>query len=266
MVADGRAGWDEMAAFYDATRALPAGGEAEAPALLAERLRALGVTRLLEIGVGTGRMALPLAAAGIPVVGADRSPEMVAVLRGKPGGDALPVVLCDAGALPFARAFDGVLFSHFLHLVPDLGALARQVGAAVRPGALVAVLDTGFAPEPLGERVRALVAAALGEAFRSRRGDGGSRDRDLLRALLAPLGGGEPEAVVLGAWPRSATLRGHLDDVRARKWWHYRTLPPEAVAAAADAAERELRDAGADLDARVLEPVGVRLLHGRAGA
>ena len=49
----------------------------------------------LEFAVGTGRIALPLAAAGVPVEGIEMSPHMVARLREKPGGDAIPVTIGD---------------------------------------------------------------------------------------------------------------------------------------------------------------------------
>ena len=49
----------------------------------------------LELAVGTGRVALPLAARGIPVDGIDVSPAMVARLREKPGGDAIAVTMGD---------------------------------------------------------------------------------------------------------------------------------------------------------------------------
>ena len=42
----------------------------------------------LELGVGTGRIALPLARRGVRVYGIDLSEAMVARLRAKPGGDA----------------------------------------------------------------------------------------------------------------------------------------------------------------------------------
>src|SRR5436309_3158093 len=51
--------------------------------------------RVLELGIGTGRMAVPLAAQGIEVHGIDASPEMVAHLREKPGGEKLPVTIGD---------------------------------------------------------------------------------------------------------------------------------------------------------------------------
>lgn len=48
--------------------------------------------RVLELGIGTGRIALPLAARGVDVSGIEGSPSMVARLRGKPGGSRLQVV------------------------------------------------------------------------------------------------------------------------------------------------------------------------------
>jgi len=51
--------------------------------------------RVLELGVGTGRVAVPLAATGLDVHGIEASPAMVEQLRAKPGGDALDVTLGD---------------------------------------------------------------------------------------------------------------------------------------------------------------------------
>jgi SAM-dependent methyltransferase len=50
---------------------------------------------VLELGVGTGRLALPLAARGLAVDGVDASEDMLAQLRTKPGGDVLPVTVGD---------------------------------------------------------------------------------------------------------------------------------------------------------------------------
>ena len=54
-----------------------------------------GVGRALELGIGTGRIALPLALRGVPVHGIDLSRAMVARLRAKPGGDAIGVTIGD---------------------------------------------------------------------------------------------------------------------------------------------------------------------------
>ena len=60
--------------------------------LLAELARG---GRALELGIGTGRVALPLADRGVEVRGIDLSQAMVAKLREKPGGDRIPVEIGD---------------------------------------------------------------------------------------------------------------------------------------------------------------------------
>jgi SAM-dependent methyltransferase len=54
-----------------------------------------GSGRALELAIGTGRVALPLAALGVEVHGIDASEAMVARLREKPGGEAIPVTMGD---------------------------------------------------------------------------------------------------------------------------------------------------------------------------
>jgi len=54
-----------------------------------------------ELGVGSGRLAVPLAEAGVNVIGVDASPSMVAAMAAKPRGGAVPAVLGDLAALPF---------------------------------------------------------------------------------------------------------------------------------------------------------------------
>jgi SAM-dependent methyltransferase len=51
--------------------------------------------RALELGIGTGRIALPLVERGVEVHGVDASDRMVAKLKAKPGGDAIPVTMGD---------------------------------------------------------------------------------------------------------------------------------------------------------------------------
>jgi len=49
--------------------------------------------RALELGIGTGRLALPLQQSGVEIVGIDSSRAMIARLRSKPGGEKVPVVM-----------------------------------------------------------------------------------------------------------------------------------------------------------------------------
>ena len=61
---------------------------------------------VLELAIGTGRVALPLAARGLSVHGIDASEAMVAKLREKPGGGAIPVTIGDFADVGVEGAFD----------------------------------------------------------------------------------------------------------------------------------------------------------------
>ncbi|MGD9890809.1 MAG: class I SAM-dependent methyltransferase [Dehalococcoidia bacterium] len=59
----------------------------------------------LELAIGTGRIALPLAARGVRVDGIDISPPMVAQLRAKPGGDRIAVTMGDFADVPVPGSY-----------------------------------------------------------------------------------------------------------------------------------------------------------------
>jgi ubiquinone/menaquinone biosynthesis C-methylase UbiE len=109
-----------------------------------------GKERCLEIGVGTGRIALPLAERGIDMIGADLSPAMLARLRANAGGTSpFPVVVADVTALPLADAsVDAVLGCHVLHLIPDWRAALDQACRVLRPGGVLLLDFGGPTPTP----------------------------------------------------------------------------------------------------------------------
>jgi SAM-dependent methyltransferase len=84
----------DTAAVYDAQ---PRGDEQAAVSFLHQLA---GEGPALELAVGTGRIALPLAARGVRVDGIDFSPAMVARLRAKPGGEDLSVTMGDFADVP----------------------------------------------------------------------------------------------------------------------------------------------------------------------
>lgn len=94
----------EVAARYDHTLGAMGSPEVLGPTvdLLAELA---GAGAALEMAIGTGRIALPLAARGVPVSGIELSPDMVAQLRAKPDGDAIPVVIGDMTTTRVEGAF-----------------------------------------------------------------------------------------------------------------------------------------------------------------
>jgi SAM-dependent methyltransferase len=111
---------------------------------LAELARIAGPGPALELGIGTGRVALPLAEHGIEVHGIDYSEAMVAQLRAKPGGEAIPVTIGDFSARPPAGPFAVVFVvaGTFFEL-PSQDAQVRcfeNVARRLQPGGLF-VLD-----------------------------------------------------------------------------------------------------------------------------
>ena len=117
--------FDRAAGYYDATRGLSDEGVARQTELLAGELGGRGVA--LEVGVGTGQVALPLHDAGVRVVGMDLSSPMLAKLVEKAKGRSpVPLVQADATRMPFRDgAFGAAYLRWVLHLIPEM---AGRVG------------------------------------------------------------------------------------------------------------------------------------------
>lgn len=127
--------FDRVADVYDATRALPKGVPDAIAGRVVEATNAGPETRFLELGVGTGRIAEPLIAAGYPYTGVDISADMLARLRAK-AGDApnLTIVEGDVTDLPFPDdSFDVALTVHVLHLVSDWHKALAEARRALTP-------------------------------------------------------------------------------------------------------------------------------------
>ena len=104
----------------------------------------------LELGIGTGRVALPLAARGVEVHGIDASAAMVERLQAKPGGHAIPVTMGDFADLPVEGSFRLVfaVFNTFFSL-PTQDEQVRcfqAVAAHLAPGG--AFVIEAFVPDP----------------------------------------------------------------------------------------------------------------------
>ena len=109
--------------------------------------------RCLEIGVGTGRIALPLAREGVSIVGVDISREMLKKLVYKAGDSSPLIAVADATRLPFgANTFSSAIAAHVLHLIPNWTAAVGELLRVVQPGGIVLASRgggqrTGWGPE-----------------------------------------------------------------------------------------------------------------------
>lgn len=153
--------FDRAADYYDETRSL----SGELMDVLVSRLLA-ELPRggpCLEIGVGTGRIALPLTRHGVRVVGVDISAEMLRKLTAKAGA-TVPLAIADATRLPFAaKAFSSAIASHVLHLIPRWRSAVDELVRVVVPGGVVLASRSADARAEWNRRVRRRFFAEAGD-------------------------------------------------------------------------------------------------------
>jgi SAM-dependent methyltransferase len=125
-----------IGAVYDALADSAFHTDTEASVALLAELAAGG--RVLEFGIGTGRLAIPLAERGLPVHGVEGSPEMVEQLRHKPGGADLPVAVGNFADTRVPGEFTlVVLAANTIYALPSQDAQVeafRNAAGHLRPG------------------------------------------------------------------------------------------------------------------------------------
>jgi SAM-dependent methyltransferase len=127
-----------------------------------------GNGRALELGIGTGRIALPLTLRGVPVHGIDLSKAMVSRLRAKPGGDAIGVTIGDFATTTLEGSFGlaYVVFNSIMNLTTQAAQVAcfRNVAAHLGPGGcfVMEVMLPELRRLPPGETVHAF---SVGENY-----------------------------------------------------------------------------------------------------
>lgn len=132
--------FDRAAAYYDATRGLPEPvASAITRAFMAE-IRSTGAEQVLEVGIGTGRMARPLMREGVRMVGVDISRQMMGRLAEQltPGHRPPDLILGDATALPLRDgSFRAAIAVHVLHLVKSVEGALYEVRRVLAPGGVL---------------------------------------------------------------------------------------------------------------------------------
>lgn len=182
---------------------------------------------VLELGIGTGRLALPLAQRGVAVTGVDASTAMLDALRGKPGAEVLELVeadMADPGLADRSYAVAFAAFNTFFNLTDTAAqeSCFAAMSECLQPGGRFAI--EGFAPPVDGMS------------------NGGMSVRDITvdRAVLTISQHDGNNQIITGQ---------HVDiseaGIRMRPWMmHYRT--PDQLDAAASAAGFVLESRSAD--------------------
>ncbi len=220
--------FDRVAHCYDDTRGMPPDAARAIGAAIAAMARKVSPSpRLLEVGIGTGRIAVPLVEAGVRVTGIDISPKMLAVLRKKRRD--IDVLLAEAAHPPLREAaFDAAIFVHILHLVPDAEATLRATVRLVHPGGVILF---GFDQGRIGQREQAdaIIARAVEEIARvpipTR--DAHDEARATTERVLREVGAAVSISTV-ASWPERARGRTMIERL-SRKDYSSSWLIPDAA-------------------------------------
>ena len=228
MDADGYFG-EPVAARYDQLTAEMSGADVVDPAvgLLAELA---GHGQALELGIGTGRIALPLAGRGVPVHGIDLSRAMVARLRDKPGGDAIGVTIGDFATTTvdgrFSLAY--LVFNTIMNLTTQDAQVAcfRNAAAHLQPGGC-------FVIEVMVPELRKLPAGQDAVPFQISPGrwafDRYDTATQAMSSNYVEVSGGRGEYRSIPfryVWPAELDLMARLAGMRLRERWAGWTREP----------------------------------------
>jgi len=184
----------------------------------------------LELGIGTGRIALPLARRGVPVHGIDFSEAMVAQLRSKPDGDQIPVTIGDFATTTvdgtFSLAYLVVNTIMNLTTQDEQVACFRNVAAHLEPGGC-------FVVEVLVPRLQRLPPGDTFQVFDVSPTHVGIDEYDVARQGLVShhywIEGGRVEVdspPFRYVWPSELDLMAQLAGMRLRERWQDWTRTP----------------------------------------
>jgi SAM-dependent methyltransferase len=188
--------------------------------------------RIVEIGVGTGLVALPLTERGYTVLGLDLSSKMIAVARERIGAR---VAIGDASCAPIATAScDAVVAARVLHVVGDPGAVLADAARMVRSGGRVVVILAGSSQmdvrNDIDEATRDMHAGRL-------RGP----DTDTVIELAAATGSLDlAERGLTAPIEFDETPRQHAEKIQNRSWSGFWEISDETWARTAEPAIERL--------------------------
>jgi len=175
----------------------------------------------LELGIGTGRIALPLARGGVEVHGLDLSPDMVAQLREKPGGEEIPVTIGDFATTTVEGTFS--LAYVVWNSIMNLGTQEAQV-ACFRNAAARLVPQGLFVVEIMLPELQRLVPGETFLVFDFSPEHVGIDEYDVVEQRLTshhyyPERGDYETFPGRYIWPAELDLMAHLAGLSLRERW-----------------------------------------------
>jgi ubiquinone/menaquinone biosynthesis C-methylase UbiE len=214
--------------------------------------------RILEPGVGTGRIAKPLVAAGCEVVGIDLSANMLSSMDHR-GTDRLSLVQGDITRLPFAdQSFDAAMCVHVLHLV-DSEVVLETLLRLVRPGGAIILardwIDPGSFAGMLRNAFRQACVDLSDNVTSPTKARGFVQQLDDLGAQVIDSG----EEKIAAQWQTELSPRQVLDGIRSRDDAESWVLPDDLLGRVMARLDSVAAEKWPDLDAP--QPVTRRFVY-----
>ena len=220
--------FDRAVSYYDRTRELPEPVASAGMDAVLSLLRTRPDALLLEVGTGTGRIAIPLLKRGARLVGCDLSRPML--LRQREKFAEARLAQADAVRLPFAaNQFDGLLTIHVLHLVGAWRAALREFRRVLAPGAPYVNSWNWHAGDSIDQRLRNYWrerVEAHGGAWRRP----GIQSREELLEEVTHLGASVQEKVAL-TFTTQLSPQSFIDGIASRVYSDTWEVPDDVFAA-----------------------------------
>lgn len=218
--------FDRAADFYDETRGFPPG---IADLVAASAHSALPPqARLLECGIGTGRIAIPLVQRGLKVTGVDLSQKMMQrMLAGNELNLSRPdLIQGDATRLPLASEyFDGVIMVHVLHLIPDWPVAIQEVRRVLKSKGIFLTGYNHHLEGSVDEQVRVKWKEIVSQAYPAR-ADSSSERFKLVKEYLSHTGAATDEWVA-ARWSKPFHLGRFIESLEQKIYSSTWNIPGE---------------------------------------
>lgn len=272
--------FDPVADKYDATRGYPEHVARRIAEAIDHAAHGNVQTRFLEVGVGTGRIAFPLASLGRNYSGIDISQKMLDQLQKKvlaagwqeeqqawgslpdeeatralpvqrfvnPANQgAMRVLVSDMMDLPFhAHSFDAVIAVHVFHLVGDWQKAIQEVIRVMRPGGVLLLCwdrDAAAGPRDIRHEWNRIIEELGGKAEHR----GASAPDKVINWLQQQ--GFQTERLDALTWNQSIKPRAILDGITQRLWSRTWSIPDDLFAASAERLQQWVEQQyGANID------------------
>jgi ubiquinone/menaquinone biosynthesis C-methylase UbiE len=253
--------FDSIAPVYDATRVFDEKCFNAAIDYIVNRFPPERFPRLFEPGIGTGRIAIPLAERGYKVTGADISGEMLKILAEKLAARATPLPVAyvqrDITSLPFPDAsFDIAIAVHIFHLVRDWKKAFTETLRVLKKDAPLVLILTGSGieiPEVISRY--AAICAEYGYPAQHL----GMRT-DILPGYVPTIHRRLETISGLWMWKQPVRVETFLSQIKAKYYSNAKHVPDDVHLKAVEKLETELKQQYGRLDVEIEVPTEIRVI------